>query len=69
MSVQVASLKERAFAYIKAHPGCRFYQMDAALGNAHYFRELDRALQRLRRAGRVYYRNGWWAGQPEPEGP
>lgn len=52
-------LKKEVLAVIKNSPGIKFTGIRNRVG-PHGYRELDRTLQKLRKAGEVEYRNGWY---------
>jgi hypothetical protein len=57
------SLRDRVLAYVSKHPGSPFYVIDAAVGEddgRNSFRRTDRALQSLRKAGKIEVRGQKW---------
>lgn len=62
-------IRPDVFAYIDRNPGKTFAQIMVALNvEQHLFREVDRALQSLRRKGLVTYsRKGGWFATKEAE--
>lgn len=56
--VVLTELERKALQEIRGNPGIRFSELSAALGMSQS-RRVDRALQRLRRIGRVHFANGW----------
>jgi hypothetical protein len=60
-------IRNQVLDYLRGHPeGAAFYQIDAAVevGGGTFrnndFRKVDRALQTLRRLGKVEHRRGKW---------
>ncbi len=58
-------MKDAILEFIRANPGCKSGAICAHLGKKSCDREVDRAQQALRKAGKIEFRNGWFAkGKP-----
>lgn len=51
---------DEILTYIDANPGAKYYVMKAKFISKGNDRILDRALQRLRRLGKIVFRAGGW---------
>ena len=54
-------MKEAVFVFVRDNPGVKGGKICDAMGRQGSDRQVDKALQALRRAGCIEYRNGWHA--------